>query len=61
MAIDLVFKVPLLQGNSSGIQKGALHFSTQVPKNFFYFENHYCIFCNTRQLLVCVKSSLIGR
>ena len=61
MAIDLVFKVPLLQGNSSGIQKGALHFCTQVPKNFFYFENHYCIFCNTRQLLIYVESSLIGR
>ena len=60
MANDLVFKVPLLFRNSNGIEKGALHFSSQVPKNFFYFGNDYCIFCNTRQLLIYVESSLIG-
>ena len=37
MAIDLVFKVPLLFRHSNGIEKGALDFSIPVLTVYFHF------------------------
>ena len=43
MAIDLVFKVPLLLRNSNGIEKGALDFSIPVLTVYIKFLKPFWI------------------